>query len=34
VNEWILVGVVLAGTVVLLGGFGWVSSILRKKDRA
>jgi len=28
-NEWILVGAVVIGTLVLLGGGGWIASALR-----
>lgn len=33
-NEWILVGIVIAGTVLALGGGGWVVSTIsrHKKD--
>ena len=33
-NEWILVGVIIGGTVLALGGFGMVKTILggRKKS--
>jgi|TARA_Y100000310_G_scaffold221627_1_gene223233 putative effector of murein hydrolase LrgA (UPF0299 family) len=35
-NEWMLVGIVVVGTVLLLGGGGWITSIIRsnsnKKD--
>jgi len=30
-NEWILAGVVVVGTVFLLGGGGWIMSILSRK---
>lgn len=29
-NEWVLVGIVAAGTVVLLGGGGWIATALRR----
>jgi len=29
-NEWVLVGIVAASTVVLLGGGGWMATWLRK----
>lgn len=28
-NEWVMVGGVVLGTVVLLGGGGWLASALR-----
>ena len=28
-NEWIMAGTILAGTVVLLGGGGWIVSLAR-----
>lgn len=28
-NEWIMVGGVVLGTVVLLGGGGWIASMIR-----
>jgi hypothetical protein len=28
-NEWVLVGGVVLGTVVLLGGGGWIASVVR-----
>ena len=33
-NEWVMVGAVVTGTVLLLGGGGWIASTLRnnKKD--
>ena len=33
-NEWLMVGIVVGGTVLLLGGGGWIASVLRsnKKD--
>ena len=31
-NEWLMVGIVVVGTVLRLGGGGWIASILRKKD--
>jgi|1_EtaG_2_1085319.scaffolds.fasta_scaffold80123_2 hypothetical protein len=33
-NEWVMVGIVVASTVALLGGGGWIASLLRsnKKD--
>jgi hypothetical protein len=32
-NEWIMVGTVVAGTVVLLGGGGWIASLARGRRR-
>jgi hypothetical protein len=32
-NEWLMVGIVVIGTVLLLGGGGWIASILRKPDK-
>jgi hypothetical protein len=32
-NEWIMVGGVLVGTVVLLGGGGWIASLARGRRR-
>ena len=29
-NEWMLVGIVAASTVVLLGGGGWMATWLRR----
>ena len=29
-NEWMLVGIVAASTVVLLGGGGWMATMLRR----
>ena len=32
-NEWMLGGLVVVGTILLLGGGGWIMSLLRgKKD--
>lgn len=33
-NEWIMIGAVVGGTVLLLGGVGWAKSVLggRKKE--
>jgi len=32
-NEWVLVGLVVVGSVLALGGGGWVMNVLtRKKD--
>jgi len=33
-NEWVLVGLVVVGTVLALGGGSWLmSTIFRKKDK-
>jgi hypothetical protein len=32
-NEWVMVAAVLAGTVILTGGAGWVARIIKGKDR-
>lgn len=34
-NEWVLVGIVVVGSVLALGGGGWVmSKLTRKHDKA
>ena len=30
-NEWVLVGLVLTGTVIALGGGGWIMSVFNRK---
>jgi hypothetical protein len=32
-NEWIMVGAVVTGTIVLLGGGGWIASLMRRDRR-
>ncbi len=31
-NEWILAGIVVIGSVLALGGGSWIMSALRKRD--
>lgn len=31
-NEWILVGIIIVGSVLALGGGSWVMSALHKKN--
>lgn len=34
-NEWVLTGIVVVGTVIALGGGGWiVNNVIRRKDKA
>jgi hypothetical protein len=33
-NEWLMVGIVITGTVVLLGGGGWIASVLRSDKKS
>ena len=33
-NEWMLVGIVIVGTVIALGGGSWIMSLLRGKDKS
>jgi|TARA_Y100000034_G_scaffold17181_1_gene18736 hypothetical protein len=32
-NEWMLVGLVILGTVILLGGGGWLAKALSRSDK-
>ena len=32
-NEWVLGGIVVLGTIVVLGGGGWVLNVLRGKKK-
>ena len=33
-NEWVLVAIVIVGTIIALGGGSWIMSILRGKDKS
>ena len=32
-NEWILVGIIIAGVALALGGGGWIASAINRKNR-
>lgn len=32
-NEWILVGIVVVGSAILIGGTGWITSAIRGSRR-
>ena len=32
-NEWVLGGLVVIGTIVLLGGGGWIMSLVRGRNK-
>ncbi len=32
-NEWVMVAIVVGATVTLMGGFGWMTAVLRGRNK-